>query len=970
VDDLGKNRADVSLPKLAQLNELCNLSVHKGEIEDEQFLSQFSVVIFTDTFAGNLVRLNQICRSKGIKFISAISRGVFGQVFVDFGANFIVNDADGEQPSSGIVVSLTVNSTTGEGVVDTKDEDNLNPHLLSDGDFVVFRGVEGMPALNDNERPIPINRVDAFKFSIGDVRELGTYKQGGHWSQIKKPNVLNFRSLEECIADPQIDFIYDFAKCEHPMQLHVCFLAVSEFESQHKRLPESYSEEDANTVIQIAKLINDRFKFVDQVDENLVKLLSFTCRGEINPMSTILGGFIAQEAQKAVTSKFTPTKQWFYYESTLSLPTPLPTAEDAQPYQTRYDAFIAVFGNTFYRKIHNQRVFLVGAGALGCEFLKNFALMGVGTGAKGKVIVTDMDHIEVSNLSRQFLFRQEHVNSSKSEVAAAAAKAMNQDMDIESMTDRVGVETENTFNDKFWNNLDIVTNALDNIDARLYVDKQCIQYLKPLLESGTLGTKANSQVVIPNMTESYGSQKDPEQKQFPECTIHHFPNVIQHTISWAKLFFTSTFNTSVQEVNMYRKNPRAYMEDRGANLTSLATLYDYLVAYPKNFEDCIRWARTKYQELYNYAIRDIIATHPEDQLTKSGAPFWSGTKRFPNALEFDANNEMCLTFIESAARLWAQVFQIKVPDDFVNYAEVCENTIIADYVPNPIEDAEKKKEKDNGGEPAPPKQLSEEELQRRQERIEHLRLEIEKSNPPFKLRENEFEKDDDTNYHVAFLTAASNLRARCYKIPEIDRHETKGIAGNIIPAMITTTALITGLVMFEMFKVIDNKKIEDYRNSFVNIGISLMVMSEPQPAKLEIAKKYTVWDRINIDLGRDITIKELLAEVKQSTGFAVVSITYRKSLIYMVIGFKGREEAENTPVSQWIEKFGTLPKKSDTVKLQILTADLNDRTSDPFNLPPVIYKFRNFGDKKEQLALKKKLALERKRRKLNDDEDA
>ena len=56
------------------------------------------------------------------------------------------------------------------------------------------------------------------------------------------------------------------------------------------------------------------------------------------------------------------------------------------------------------KKLGDLQLFLVGAGALGCEFLKNFAMMGVASGA-GTVTVTDDDVIEKSNLSRQFLFR-------------------------------------------------------------------------------------------------------------------------------------------------------------------------------------------------------------------------------------------------------------------------------------------------------------------------------------------------------------------------------------------------------------------------------------------------------------------------------------------------------------------------------------------------------------------------------------
>jgi len=47
----------------------------------------------------------------------------------------------------------------------------------------------------------------------------------------------------------------------------------------------------------------------------------------------------------------------------------------------------------------------VGAGAIGCEILKNWAMMGVSVGSNGHIIVTDMDVIEKSNLNRQFLFR-------------------------------------------------------------------------------------------------------------------------------------------------------------------------------------------------------------------------------------------------------------------------------------------------------------------------------------------------------------------------------------------------------------------------------------------------------------------------------------------------------------------------------------------------------------------------------------
>jgi len=80
---------------------------------------------------------------------------------------------------------------------------------------------------------------------------------------------------------------------------------------------------------------------------------------------------------------------------------------------------------------------------------------------------------------------------------------------ITPLLERVSDATKEIFSNQFFSSLTIVANALDNVAARRYVDQRCVENKIPLFESGTLGPKGHVQVIIPYLTESYGSQNDP-----------------------------------------------------------------------------------------------------------------------------------------------------------------------------------------------------------------------------------------------------------------------------------------------------------------------------------------------------------------------------------------------------------------------------------------------------------------------------
>lgn len=283
-----------------------------------------------------------------------------------------------------------------------------------------------------------------------------------------------------------------------------------------------------------------------------------------------------------------------------SLPTEPLDLDDLKPRNSRYDAQVSVFGSKLQKKMADAKVFLVGSGALGCEFLKNIALMGVSCGKHGKLTVTDDDVIEKSNLSRQFLFRDWNIGQAKSTVAASAATSINPRLNVEALQNRVGPETENVFDDTFWENLSVVINALDNVNARLYVDQRCLYFQKPLLESGTLGAKCNTQMVIPHLTENYGASRDPPEKQAPMCTVHSFPHNIDHCLTWARSEFEGLLEKTPAEVNAYLVNPVEYKKAmiNAGDAQARDTLEHVLECLDKErcktFEDCISWARLKY----------------------------------------------------------------------------------------------------------------------------------------------------------------------------------------------------------------------------------------------------------------------------------------------------------------------------------------------------------------------------------------
>ena len=111
-------------------------------------------------------------------------------------------------------------------------------------------------------------------------------------------------------------------------------------------------------------------------------------------------------------------------------------------------------GKSLCQQLTKLQLLVVGSGAIGCELLKNLAMLNACTHVTGNIVVTDPDTIERSNLNRQFLFSAKDVGELKSITAGAAIKRMRAQVNVQAMSEKVGPDSENIFSDLFWNGLD------------------------------------------------------------------------------------------------------------------------------------------------------------------------------------------------------------------------------------------------------------------------------------------------------------------------------------------------------------------------------------------------------------------------------------------------------------------------------------------------------------------------------------
>ncbi|OBR06752.1 ThiF family protein [Colletotrichum higginsianum IMI 349063] len=414
--------------------------------------------------------------------------------------------------------------------------------------------------------------------------------------------------------------------------------------------------------------------------------------------------------------------------------------------------------------ITQARVLMVGAGGIGCELLKNIVLTGY-----GEIHVVDLDTIDLSNLNRQFLFRREHIKKSKAlvwslalrcHVAKDAAQPFNPKVKI--VAHHANIK-DSQFSVKWFRDFNIVFNALDNLEARRHVNRMCLAADVPLIESGTTGFNGNVQVIKKGITACYDCTTKETPKSFPVCTIRSTPSQPIHCIVWGKSYLLNEiFGTSEDESafdNSADAENAQEIEELKKEAAALRAIRESLgtEAFPQLLFD----------KVFN---TDIVRLASMEDMWKS--------RRKPEALDYKALSDQSKDALASKEDILKDGQNVWTLEQ--NFAVFVDS------------------------------------LDRLSKRMQELKKAHQDASDPGPIIT--FDKDDEDT--LDFVTASANIRSTIFGIERKSRFDIKQMAGNIIPAIATTNAIVAGLVyQTSVFVDLSRATLKDLVEDFVRLEL-------------------------------------------------------------------------------------------------------------------------------------------------------
>ncbi|KAK0567314.1 E1 ubiquitin-activating protein uba2 [Tilletia horrida] len=494
----------------------------------------------------------------------------------------------------------------------------------------------------------------------------------------------------------------------------------------------------------------------------------------------------------------------------------------------RYSYAKTLLGPAAFQRIQTARLLVVGAGGIGCELLKNLVLAGF-----SNIEIIDLDTIDLSNLNRQFLFQKQHIKQPKSLVARATALLFNPHVSITAHHANI---KETRFGPSYFRQFDAVLNALDNIDARRWVNRMCVATGVPLVESGTTGFRGQVQPINPGETECYDCQEKETPKTFPVCTIRSTPSTPIHCIVWAKSWlFVQLFGADDETED--EELDKAL--EQGENKEEIAALRKEAAEMRAIRSDLVK------------AVADSSTTS-----TREDDPVVSDAVRSAVRRVFDKVFKQDIERLLRMESMWTNR-EKPIPLDFDQAKQQTEGEANGNGTANGAATVGQNGAADG----AAASRLRDQQQLSLQETVELF----ERSTAALALRASRSSEslswDKDDPPALDFVTAASNLRSHIYSIqPRKTRFEVKQMAGNIIPAIASTNAIIAGMLVLQAIYVL---RAEWAKARCVNLSrvsgrvCTIFPPQKPNPACGVCADAYV---ELAVDPHK-VTLRQVLADV-------------------------------------------------------------------------------------------------------------
>jgi len=145
-------------------------------------------------------------------------------------------------------------------------------------------------------------------------------------------------------------------------------------------------------------------------------------------------------------------------------------------------------GGKGQRKIFSAKVFIAGAGGLGCPVGYYLTAAGVGT-----IAIADDDDVELSNLQRQIAHNIWTLGSNKADSAKRTFTALNPDVNIIPIKERL---TNKNILDLI-GDYDIIVDGSDNFPTRYLINDACVMLKKPLVSGAILRFEGQVTTILP-----------------------------------------------------------------------------------------------------------------------------------------------------------------------------------------------------------------------------------------------------------------------------------------------------------------------------------------------------------------------------------------------------------------------------------------------------------------------------------------